>query len=184
MARSRTCGNRNAFSLGQSAVNHVGARGTERALDRLDALALASGGCGGEKIGGTAASLVGQRRGLRAILQQTIIRWQHLLGRKSLPLCLTVVQDLVAGFDNPGFEVAGSFCKCAFASNVRSESDNSLGLVVCVVWASSLCGRLGQAYDARANVRIPRPGGSLDRSATNRVRADSKRRGKSSRRDK
>ena len=29
-----------------------------------------------------------------------------------------VVQDLVAGFDSLGFEVAGSFSKCAFASTV------------------------------------------------------------------
>ena len=29
-----------------------------------------------------------------------------------------VVQDLVAGFDSPGFEVAGSSSKCAFASIV------------------------------------------------------------------
>src|SRR6266446_804433 len=29
-----------------------------------------------------------------------------------------VVQDLVAGFDSPGFEVAGSSSKCAFASTV------------------------------------------------------------------
>ena len=29
-----------------------------------------------------------------------------------------VVQDSVAGFDGPDFEVAGSFSKCAFASTV------------------------------------------------------------------
>ena len=29
-----------------------------------------------------------------------------------------VVQDLVAGFDSPGFEAAGSSSKCAFASTV------------------------------------------------------------------
>jgi transposase len=44
---------------------------SRRKDDRLDARTLASGGCGEEKTGGTAASLVGQRRGLGANTQQT-----------------------------------------------------------------------------------------------------------------